>query len=282
MLSKTYMQGMSDFLNALHDPQGEGKPITATSWWPRWRCRRAPPRWPAIQRSLARQHYGLLSGIQARTPGLSSSLPPVRDLWGQPVPQSKGFLPIDSGTHGEPVVAGAMGPAGNAQPIDKWIWDNRAAFPDADNGRLGLTRPGQVQSFDVGQVSAQTQADEKQLDRLRELAGNGSRIPHRPGRARRAECAGGRAISRSGNAQAQWDKASRRRGGDGAAHLERYRDAAKRLLAESPDCRRRCRKNQQPRRRRCARPIWRSAHDDFRRLCAQHRSGQWRHHRLSR
>lgn len=184
LLSKTYMQGMSDFLAALHDPQSEGKyygdKLVASMTMPQGAAALAGATDPWL-----RQHYSLMSAIQSRTPGLASNLPPVRDLWGQPVPRDKGFLPMGEligAQSGSPLAnllsPVSMKPAGDAQPIDKWIWDNRSAFPDSDNGRLGLTRPGQVQSFDTGPVSVPVKLNERQLDRLRELAGNGLKDPN--------------------------------------------------------------------------------------------------------
>jgi hypothetical protein len=174
-----------------------------------------------------------------------------------------------------------MGPADNAQPIDKWIWDNRGAFPDADNGRLGLSRPGQVQSFDVGPVSAQVKLTDRQLDRLRELTGNELKDPSTGLGARDALNAlvEGDYPRRHAGAMGQGQRIGA--GGDGAAHLEplpRRRQAA--AAGRSPDLQETVAEKSNSRSRRCARPAYGEGHDHFRRLCAQHRSGQWRHHRF--
>lgn len=176
LLSKTYMQGMSNFLEALHDPQGEGK-----YYGDRLVAAMAMPS-GANAAAIAgddwmREHYDTLDAIQARTPGLASGLPPVRDIWGQPVANDKSFLPLAPSALAKMVSPIQMRPADDAQPVDKWIWENRAAFPDSDNGRLGLSRPGKVQSFDIGPSSVQVELTNHQLDRLRELAGNGLKDP---------------------------------------------------------------------------------------------------------
>jgi hypothetical protein len=237
MLSKTYMQGMSDFLNALHDPQGEGKyygdKLVASMALPQGAAAIA-----GASDDWLRQHYSLLTAVQARTPGLSSSLPPVRDLWGQPVAHKDGFLPFDSGhTMASLLSPVSMSPADHAEPIDKWIWDNRDQFPQAEAGRLGLTRPGQVQTYDDGKTSAQIKLSEKQLDRLRELTGNGLKDPATGLGARDALnslIAGN--YPQSGQQQ-QWNSASQAaRAVMVLKFFNKYREGAKQqLLSENPD-----------------------------------------------
>lgn len=236
MLSKTYMQGMSDFLNALHDPQGEGKyygdKLAASIAMPQGAAAVASATDPWL-----RQHYTLMSAIQARTPGLTTSLPPVRDLWGQPVAHDKGFLPPASGALANLLSPVQTAPADNAQPIDKWIWDNRGAFPDSDNGRLGLTRPGQVQTYDTGNVSVPVKLTPQQLDRMRELTGNGLKDPATGLGARDALNALVQGNYPQASMQRQWDNAS------AAARavmvlrvFNRFREGAKKqLLSENDD-----------------------------------------------
>jgi hypothetical protein len=238
MLSKTYLQGLSDFIDALHDPDERayaGNKLVATMAVPQGAA--------ALAQSFdsqLRAHYSMLDGIAARTPGLSTSLPPVRDLWGQPVSKDAGYSPIPftTGTPGANMLSPiAMAPAGDAQPIDKWIWDNREAFPNDGQGRLGLTRPGQVQSFDGGKVSAQLKLTPKQLDRLRELAGNGLKDPRSGLGARDALNALVAGKSPDGNAQRKWDDASPAARAVMVLRIfNEYRDAAKKtVLAENPD-----------------------------------------------
>lgn len=237
MLSKTYMQGLSDFLNALHDPQGEGKyygdKLVASMALPQGGAAIAAATDPWL-----RQHYDLMGAISARTPGRSTSMPPVRDIWGQPVPHDKGFFPFDSGhTMADLLSPVSMAPADKAQPIDKWIWDNRDAFPDADNGKLGIFRPGQVQSFDRGGVTAQLKLSDTQLDRLRALAGNEMKDPRTGLGARDALNALVTGNFPLPGQQGQWDKASpAARAMMVQTFWNSYRAAGKRqLLSESPD-----------------------------------------------
>ena len=240
MLSKTYLQGISDFIDALHDPQNEGKyygdKLVASMGMPQGAAALAQATDPWL-----RQHYALLDAVQARTPGLAQGLPPVRDLWGQPVAKDQGMAVPFMGHNGSTVSnllsPVSMAPAGNAQPIDKWIWDNRDAFPAADNGRLGLTRPGEVQSYDRGNVSVPLKLNPQQLDRLRALAGNELKDPQTGMGARDALNALVGGTYPQGGTQRQWDN-----GSPAARALmvlkiwNRYRDAAKnQVLSENPD-----------------------------------------------
>ena len=129
-----------------------------------------------------RAHYSLLDGIEARLPMVSQDLPPDRTLWGDPIPKQDGFIPAPglSGTGVaraiSPVTYGP--PSESAEPIDKWIWENRAAFPHSDTGQLDLRKPGAVQSFAMGpKVNVPLQLSPAQLDRFQEQAGNGLKMP---------------------------------------------------------------------------------------------------------
>jgi hypothetical protein len=240
LMSKTYMSGVADLFDALQHPDEEGGHYvkgflsgllvpgavqaadTATDPW-------------------VRAHYGLVDNIWARTPFASEGLPPLRTLWGDPVPARDGFLPPLTGTGlaraESPIRIGA--PAANAEPIDKWIWDNRAAFPHSDQGRLDLYKPGQVQSFDAPGargVSAQIQLTPQELDRLIIQAGNGLKDPLSGLGAKDALNALVDGSYPDARQQAQWDRAAP------AAQalmvhmlVNKYRAAAKQqLLAESP------------------------------------------------
>jgi hypothetical protein len=175
MLSKTYLSGLANFFDALQDPPREGN-----AWIDQFLSGIAAP---SAVRGLQtatdpwlRAHYELLDTIEAKFPFVAQGLPFDRDLWGTPIPAKDGFLPPVSGTGlaraVSPITYGA--PAADAAPIDKWIWEHRAAFSNADTGRLSLYRPGRVQNFEVGKdLTVPHQLTPVQLDRFREQAGNG-------------------------------------------------------------------------------------------------------------
>lgn len=180
LLSPTFMLGASDFLEAINDPSQDGRRYfdnLAASIG-------APQGVAAIDNAMdpwRRAHYNAIQAIEARTWGLSKSLPPVVDLWGDPIPRSAGWIPGlgDGGAMGRAFSPVAMQDAdAQAQPIDKWIYDNRGAFPRGDVGRLGMSPPGQAYSFDGGNgVSAHVQLTPQQIYRLRVLAGNELKDP---------------------------------------------------------------------------------------------------------
>lgn len=174
LLSKTYLQQFSDLLDALRQPDKD-----ASHWINNFVAGSIEPAGLAGIRSAIdpwlRLHYGLIDNLKARTPGLSSTLPANQDQWGRDIPLAEGF-PVAGGL-GRALSPDAMAPADNAEPIDKWVWQNRQAFPEAEEGRLGLTKPGLVQSFRRGGVSTQLELQPNELHRLRELAGNGTKDP---------------------------------------------------------------------------------------------------------
>lgn len=181
MLSKTYMQGVSNLFEAFNSPdKGASKYVQQFV-----AGLTAPSALQGIEKMTdpwLRAHYGMLDGITARLPIVAQDLPVSRTLWGDPIAKKDGFLPGLSGTGVaraiSPVSYGA--PAANAQPIDKWIWDNRDAFQSAQHDTLpeGLAKPDQFQSFDVGKnVSVPLKLSPVQLDRFQEQAGNGLKMP---------------------------------------------------------------------------------------------------------
>jgi len=124
-------------------------------------------------------HYSLLDTIQSRLPYISEGLPPQRTLWGDPIPAKEGFMPMFSGTGAAKMLSPVqIGPALNAQPIDKWIWDHRLDFPRGPDNKLGLTRVGINQTWSAATgVSATVQLTPQQHDLLARLAGNELKDP---------------------------------------------------------------------------------------------------------
>ena len=180
MLSKTYMSSVAEALDALHSPDRSAKRffdnLGASLVVPQGVAglERANDPW-------VRAHYDLLQTIESRIPGWgSSSLPPQRTMWGDPVAWKDAFMPPISGTGAARMLSPvATSPDNAAEPIDKWIWDNRSAFAQSEDGRLGLTKPNKlVQHFEAAPgVSAQATLTPEQLDRYQVLAGNGLKDP---------------------------------------------------------------------------------------------------------
>jgi len=178
LLSKTYLQGTAEFLNALQNPDAESArymrnlvsgavvPGTVADF------RSAMDPW-------MHAHYSLLDTIQSRLPYISEGLPPQRTLWGDPIPAKEGFMPMFSGTGAAKMLSPVqIGPALNAQPIDKWIWDHRLDFPRGPDNKLGLTRVGINQTWSAANgVSATVQLTPQQHDLLARLAGNELKDP---------------------------------------------------------------------------------------------------------
>jgi len=127
-----------------------------------------------------RAHRTLMENEESRLPIVSEGLPPARTLWGDPIPQRDAYLPFLPSDSFVPrfVSPWQLGPApDDVEPIDKWIWDNRSAFPRADANQLGISKASQFQSFEAGKVSVQVQLDPREYDRFQELAGNGLKNP---------------------------------------------------------------------------------------------------------
>lgn len=174
LTSKTYMQGWANLLDAMEDPERRGKKYvenTLASW-------ATPSADAAFQRltdEYVRAHDDLMSAVKARTPGLAQNLPPLRDLWGNPIKRPDGLF----GTGGVGRMLAITGaPADNAEPIDKWIWEHRNAFPGAESGRIGLSAPPRTLTVSGGPHNPLRIAlSLQQLDRLRVLAGNEAKNP---------------------------------------------------------------------------------------------------------
>lgn len=179
LLSAQYLSGMAGFLDALNQPQQDGerwaRGLIASMTVPAGvsSAERATDEWQ-------RAHYGLLDTIAARTPGLSKNLPGVQNLWGEDIKLDDAFVPGLSDTGAARALSPwKLGPdQGAVEPIDKWIWQNRDAFPENLQGRYDLpTKPSRTLQMSNGGVSAQVQLDPQQYHRYLELAGNGIALP---------------------------------------------------------------------------------------------------------
>jgi len=91
MTSKTYLQGLSNVLEAVRQPDQKGLN------WLRGMARSLVPTGVAtVARTLdptMREVNGLIDTMRARVPGYSAELPPRRNLWGAPILLSGGLGP---------------------------------------------------------------------------------------------------------------------------------------------------------------------------------------------
>lgn len=180
MLAKTYFSGVANFFDALMHPEHE-----ADKWSSAMVAGFAPQlgsRLGDATDNWARAHYGAIDAIEAKLPFLRENLPPQRTVWGDPVPARDGYLPFMSRTGLAAVVSPlTLGhPAEDAQPVDKWIWENRDAFGLGRQGEpRGISKMSRTQSYGNPQqgMSVQIELDPQQYDRLQVLAGNGIKDP---------------------------------------------------------------------------------------------------------
>lgn len=183
LLSKTYMQGLSDFLEALHNPDQNAsrylQQLVTSMTMPQGAAAldRATDPW-------LRAHYGFLDSIAARTPGVSHTLPAQQNLWGEPLPREHAWLPGSDDLPGGvgQGIADAVSPIGvsdgKTSPIDTWIWQHRDDFPKGDNGAALLPgRAGTTESFTRDRIDAHVQLTPQQIYRARALAGTEIKDP---------------------------------------------------------------------------------------------------------
>jgi hypothetical protein len=177
MMSKTYFQGASDFLDALAHPDPDASRYTSNllaSFVPQGiqRIANATDDW-------RRAHYETLDSIEANLPMVREGLPPQRTLWGDPVPTKDAYLPFMSGKAASIVSPAALGPEPDlTEPIDKWIYDNRESFPHEEQTQRGLAKLSRTQTYTASKgVDAQVQLTPQEYDRLQVLAGNELKDP---------------------------------------------------------------------------------------------------------
>ena len=238
VMSKTYLSGLSQFFDALNNPQQGGSKYVdglISSFV-------TPPGVAAAAQATdpwVRAHYDLLSQVESRLPYVSQGLPPARTLWGDPIPVADHYMPPFSGSGAARMLSPVpVVPGDGAAPIDKWIWDNRAAFPrDASDGRLGIRKPSETQSFQFGPgIAVNMKLDPDVHDRLQVLAGNELKDPRNGMGAKDALNALVQGNSPDTVLQDQWNKATPEFRALLVQHVvNTYRGAArKQLLTEFP------------------------------------------------
>lgn len=150
--SKSYLQGLSNFFDTLSDPKqqaGRFADSLAGSAVPAG-ISMVDHQTDPYKRTV----YSMISALQSRTPGASESLPPVRNLWGEPVKNASGM-----GHAYDAFVPFATHEAAN-EPIDKELL------------RMGVNVskvPARV-SFDGVQMDLSK--NPKLYSRYQQLAGN--------------------------------------------------------------------------------------------------------------
>lgn len=239
MLNKSYLMGVGEFFQALENPDEE-----ASRWASNFAAGlSAPQTISGVAKGLdewKRAHYGYLQTVESRIPGLSQNLPPARTRWGDPIPWNEAFLPGMSGTGLARAISPFETPKHVTEPIDKWIWENRLAFPRGPENKLGLPGVGgPIQTFTPPGskgVVAQVELTPEQLDRYKVLAGNELKDPTSHMGAKDTLNALVNGTYPSG-LQQQWDKAS----AAGKAlvvqsAVNKFKTAAKmQLIEEYPD-----------------------------------------------
>lgn len=155
LMSKTYMQQVTQMIDALHDPNryGEGFLQRSISSW-------VPSGVGAIERAVDpeyRRASSWLEAVRARVPGLSSSLPPRLNLWGEPTKDENGAFNLFLPTRVSEV---------KGTEIDREI----------ARMKLEIVPPKQIQQFSLGGAQANIKLSPEQHNRLIELAGNGLKM----------------------------------------------------------------------------------------------------------
>jgi hypothetical protein len=237
-LSKTYYQGTSDLLDALAHPDQNADRYTS-----RLIAGLVVPQ--GVQRLASatdewqRAHYGIMDGIEANLPMVREGLPPARTLWGDPIPTREAYLPFMSGHAASLVSPIGLGPdPASSEPIDRWIWDNRDAFPREQETQRGISKPARTQSYSAGKgVSAQVELTPTEYDRFQVLAGNELKDPATGMGAKDTLNAYVTGMHPSASAQRMWDDGSpAERALVVQSVVSKYRAAAKQQLRqEFPD-----------------------------------------------
>jgi len=156
--SKTYLEGLSRFFETLTNPKTEGEhqaQSLAGSIVPAGVA--AADR---LQDPYQRQVYSIMDAMKARTPGLSESLPPRRDVWGEPIPHDSGMGKAYD----------LLSPFPTRNPVDSPI--------DKEIVRLGanVNMPAAKVSFGQG-ATVDLRKDPAIYSRYVELAGNAYKDP---------------------------------------------------------------------------------------------------------
>lgn len=132
-MSKTYLSGVSDLMNAMSDPQRYGE-----SFFQRLAGSAVPTGMAEVARGVdpyMREANSMVEAMMKRTPGLSDGLPVRRNLWGDPIGYQSGMgIMYDAFS---PIYSKAKKPSA----IDEEILRNEMniTMPDKKTGFDGVT-----------------------------------------------------------------------------------------------------------------------------------------------
>jgi hypothetical protein len=149
--SKTWLRGVSEAINVFEDPDRYG-----SRWLQRFTGSLVPTLSATTERAISpefEQVWSVIDSMKARTPWLSSELPPRRDIWGEVL--SGAIDPSKGRTWAE--IAYSM-----ASPV--YISKEKGSPIDAELTRLkiGLSKPMKVQNLNGVSV----RLDPQEYDRL--------------------------------------------------------------------------------------------------------------------
>ena len=132
-MSKTYLSGLSDFMEAVSDPERYGE-----SYFQRLAGSAVPTGVAEVARGVdpyMRETQNMVEAMMKRTPGLSDNLPPRRDLWGDVITYKSGLGVLYDAF--SPIYSKAEKPS----PIDEEILRNEmnVSMPNAKTSINGAS-----------------------------------------------------------------------------------------------------------------------------------------------
>ncbi len=207
LLSKTYFQGAADFLDGIMHPDQDAGRFTS-----RLLASFVPQGLQHVGEALddwRRAHYGIMDAIEANTPLVRQGLPAAQTFWGDPISAREAYLPFLSGKTAGIVSPATLGPEPESvEPIDKWIFDNRASFPHEEETGRGMPAASRSLIYKGGAgVDAMVKLEPNEYARYKELSGNVLKDEDGLG-AKDSLNALVLGAHPSASAQARWDEAS--------------------------------------------------------------------------
>ncbi|MDZ4254239.1 MAG: hypothetical protein U1A72_16855, partial [Sulfuritalea sp.] len=129
VMSKTWMRGPSEFIEALNNPDRFGE---------RWVQQTlgtflVPTVVAQVARTVDpvwREVDSIMDAVKARTPGYSKDLPPRRNLWGEAI--------LSEGGLGPDLLSPIYKYAERDRPIDTWMFENRVAVTMPTRATMGV------------------------------------------------------------------------------------------------------------------------------------------------